>query len=745
MIPSSLDDFPSVVKYLDRIGAKASGLFVATVKEQVGQYWNELARIRFQKNGDVSAPVAYEPTEEEQALIKAELSAAQWPEAVSPDTLDNLPQFIKDADSESVFVFRDVDGKILMLQLREETKDGKVYRPFTYWSDGKWRCAEPDTEKLPLYGLDTLKGNTTVFISEGAKAARAVARLIDPKTPEERKRAESFPWHKQFQYAASVGFIGGALAAERTDWSILKRYGIQRAIIIADNDAPGVQSVPRIAEKLDMPTFAIQFSDEWPVAFDLADEWPDHFFKTIDNKKYYVGPSYRDCLIPATFMTNLWPVPDKKDKFVPVLRHHAKTQWVYVEQTETFINVEMPEIQLKADSLDKKLIPFSHVKRTSDLLLQEFNGVTNKLAYRPDIPKRRINVEGERAINLYTPGPIEAKEGDATPFLEFMEYLIPDSKERHEMLRWIATLLARPERRILYGVLLISEQTGIGKTLVGEKILAPIVGHHNTSFPSEATIMEIYTGWMAQKRLAIIGEIYAGSSFKVANKLKQTITDTKVTYREMYKASVTMDNFIHIMACSNSLAALKIEDKDRRWFIPTVAEERWPDEKFERLLNWLDSGGLSIVLFWAMNFNDYVKSGQKAPSTARKTEMIEASHSKSYLRTLELARLVNEADYPLAVCDLEIIDWLSAITKERVYESPLQIRKIMSGNGILEMKAVTGIDRISYNSQMQRALLNKAAIDKLSEIGEASLKKEAIRNMIKRPSELMQWEGGENA
>jgi len=75
----------------------------------------------------------------------------------------------------------------------------------------------------------------------------------------------------------------------------------------------------------------------------------------------------------------------------------------------------------------------------------------SKIAYRPDVPKRKVMSDGELALNLYRPSNIVARAGDPQPFLDFMKFLIPDEKECYELLKWCATLVARPDIRMLYG------------------------------------------------------------------------------------------------------------------------------------------------------------------------------------------------------------------------------------------------------------------------------------------------------
>ncbi len=745
----NLNDIPSVADYLRRIDAEPRSLRVAIVKQMLGQYWTEIVKVTFTRQGEVTATIGYEPTEAELALIKADFAKIDWPKWCPASDLSKAPSAVKDADPEKVFVFKDErNEKILMVQVRVDLPDGKkVYVPYSYFEDGVWRKSEPEMDNglLPLYGLHTLKGNTTCFISEGSKAARAVERIINPKTEAERKVAEEFPWSKEFKYAASVGFVGGALAVQRTDWLALKRAGIERAIIIADNDTPGVDAVPKISELIDIPANALIFDEQWPKAWDMADPWPEKMFKTINGKRYYVGPNYFDVIRPATFMTKQTKIVDEKGKeiLVPVLRQHAKNQWFYAERQKKFVNVEFPTLEVDKEGLDELLSNFSNTPKTSKLLLKEFASRVWKLAYRPDMDgQKRVLIDGEMAVNLFRGTPINPREGDPKPFLDFINHLVPDKKEAHELLRWIATLIARPDIRMLYGVLLISQQTGLGKTLLCESIVAPLVGIHNVSFPSEETVLEVYTSWIAKKRLCVIGEIYQGHSFKMANKLKQYITDTKITLREMYESVATLDNFAHFLASSNSISALKFDSNERRWFVPKMNENRLPDEKYEELVNWLASGGLSIIYYWAENFGDYVKRGERAPMTSRKQEMIQNSRSEAALRCEDLSRLMMEADKPIAIGDKEIKAWLMAVCKEKVYESALAIRKEVKSQGVIEItkEDIGGDGRISFNSQMQNVMVNKKAFDILHGIEDIDERRAKVRDWLVRPASLMKYE-----
>jgi hypothetical protein len=194
-------------------------------------------------------------------------------------------------------------------------------------------------------------------------------------------------------------------------------------------------------------------------------------------------------------------------------------------------------------------------------LVRRFSSQCNAVIYNPGLPSGAIDRDGQRLINCYQPSSIKAVKGNAKPFLKFMRHLIPEKTDRNALLKWSATLIARPDIRMSYGVLLISEKQGIGKGTLGEAILTPLIGKHNVSFPNEQAVTDSsFNSWLARKRLAVVHEIYAGHSSKAYNKLKSEITDPSVRVNEKFMPEYDLENFIHVFACSNSMRALQLDD-----------------------------------------------------------------------------------------------------------------------------------------------------------------------------------------
>lgn len=712
---STLNDIPAVAGYLKRIGAEPRSLRKAVVREQVGSYWRDLAIIKLTKEGKIDcAEPDYQPTEAEQKAIGVECARVEWPQVKPLSRLIDLPPEVSSALAENVFEFRDLNGQVLMLQVRVEHDGGKEYNPYTYWSDDQWRKSEPEG-LLPLWGLDQLKHHTTVFIHEGAKAARAMRLMVEAETPEMKAKLATHPWGKELGGAAHLGWIGGALSPHRTDWSVLRKAGVQRVYIVADNDEVGRSAVPKIAYHLHCVTAMVQFTNDcWPASFDLADEFPLELFESHNGIRRYVGPAFEKCLHPATWLTDSTP-KNKGGKATISLRPSAQGIFLYAHKNDMLVSEVFPRFSMRPDTFDRVMRPFSHPTSLNRLVLGHQPTRIEQLCYRPDLDERVITDGNSSAFNVFHPSPIRSVEGDPQPFLDFMCYLVRDEKERLELLRWVATLIARPEIKIEYAILLISETQGTGKTTLGERILAPLVGMDNVSFPTEREIVDPqFNGWKANKRLAVIGEIYAGKSWKAYNNLKDDITAKHVDVNEKYERKYRVESWIHFFASSNSMKALKMDSgSERRFFVPEVTETPWPKAQFREFYDWLHCDGLGIIKKWAEDYGDYLPTAAKPPATKRKKQIQRQSLTQIEQDFLEECEDLLGHDEPFAVSPKELL--LDDRKGEESYVDVHSLGRIAKGAGLVKFD-----DRIRLATDQAKVslYLNTKAAHATAKFGE---------------------------
>jgi hypothetical protein len=178
-----------------------------------------------------------------------------------------------------------------------------------------------------------------------------------------------------------------------------------------------------------------------------------------------------------------------------------------------------------------------------------------------------------------------------------------------------------------FGLLLVSEVQGVGKTTFCD-IIGEVLGPSNIAQTSESSILGRFSEW-AERQLVTVNEIYQGHSTAAYNRLKEIITDKTLRVEKKFVSEYFVDNHVHIIACSNSMRALKLENSDRRWFVPTVSEQKQPHDYWKRLHDWCElEDGYRKVKQWAKDYveqHGHVEPGAEAPWTPAKRDMIEES------------------------------------------------------------------------------------------------------------------------
>ena len=448
--------------------------------------------------------------------------------------------------------------------------------------------------------------------------------------------------------------IGGALAPQRSDYDEIRRENPQELIYVCDRDFLGESALQKVSRYYGAAMQGIMFGDSFPESWDMADPIPEKLFSPTGR---YTGVSLQDLTLPATWATKVINAGEKSRPAYG-LRDTFLEEWFHCVSPDVYVHAQWPHRIYNTSQFNDVVRPFSDIDDTARLMRMTASHKSAALLYDPGIKSGLYMDKGKgRFINTHCPSSIKPEKGDYTPWLEFMTFLVPDEGDRTELMRWCATLIARPDIKMLYGVLLISEAQGVGKGTLGEKILAPLVGELNTSYPSEVDITESnFSYWLAHKRLAIVHEIYSGHSSKAYNKLKSIITDRNLTVNIKFRDAYILDNTLHIFACSNSKRAIQLSSDDRRWFVPKITEQKQKPTYWAKFFDWLhDDGGLAKIAYWAEDFlkkNASVLRGDSAPDSAAKRDMVVECYSEGMAHVqnkLAAVRQILDSDKPADV------------------------------------------------------------------------------------------------
>lgn len=634
--PKQEYNFPALNTYITRIGGQLLNFKRIMVKEYKGSYYFERSLIRISQDGTITADDQnYAPTEAEAKAIKESIKNIDWPKHISASK-PQIDKLRKTLDREStLYAFRDDNGTFIMAQERANLPDrGKAYIPWTYYSDGEWRRMEPES-KLPFW-RPVVNDKIKIMIHEGAKSAAYITEHLDDPD-------WIHPWRNDLIKYQHWGMIGGALAPHRTDYKMLHAASPKEVIYVCDNDWPGNAALQEVARHYGASIKGMRFDKKFPESWDLADQMPKEFFNDASE---YIGPDMHAFTnYPATYATVKKPGAKNYS-----LTDHFKQEWIQTVKPEFFIHIDDPSYMLDAKQFNSTVSPFSDVDDTARLMRADATCKGAELKYAPDHTSGLYTETGtrRRCMNTYVPSRIKAINLNTTPWTKFLENLFPDKIDRIEVMRWIATLIARPDIRMKYGILAISETQGVGKTTLGD-ILSQLVGRDNTAFPGEAQIVDSnYNSWAAHKRLIVVNEIYSGHSARAYNALKTLITDHTITVNTKYVMEYKIDNWTHWYACSNSLRALQLTGDDRRWLVPKVSEKKMHSIWWEDFYDWLEKKrGLNAIMYWAHDWvkhNENVQAGAEAPWTVAKGRVVEEGRSPGLTFVYNLLELITQSE-----------------------------------------------------------------------------------------------------
>lgn len=728
---------PALDLYLTRIGAELLNFRRYMVKEyRQDNYYVEKVLISIDADNEIVCyRKDYAPTDEERAEIKQQLKGVKLPRSIETPRANvnklKIKLGFKD-DEESFFEFVNrKTGHVIMVQQRSMTKEGKkIYVPWTFWDDAEWRSMEP-MASLPFWKPTTDRKKRKKMVHEGAKAAKHVDALCQDK-----ELLAKHPWGEMLSDYEHWGLIGGALAPHRANFDELHAEKPSEVIYVCDNDFPGRTVPQEFAKCYKQSLKCIMFPSDFPPSWDMADPMPSSKFSE-DGR--WLGKPLESMLMPATRATELVPTGEK-GRPAAVLRMPFREEWVHTITPEVFTHVDWPADMLGSEEFNNKVRPFSDVHDTSRLVKTDAAAKSAYIKYDPSQASGLTTIDESRVMNTHVPTKIKSEKGESKPWLEFMEHLVPRTEERLELMRWCATLVARPDLKMQYGVLLISETQGVGKGTLGEKILAPLVGENNVSYPSENEIVDTsFNYWSAHKRLAVIHEIYAGHSSKAYNNLKSIITDHTLMVKKKYQADYQIDNWIHVFACSNSRKAIQLSTEDRRWFLPQVSEELKPMEYWKDFNEWLTRrGGLGIIRSWAEAFvkkNRPVMPGDHAPWSTLKKEVIEESFSPG------MALVASVLDRVTFILDEKAED--DAKEREKIRDSWKASNHLKSGGVIiLDSDLVRLISEVLYdgrhNPMLERPLtVRKVAKAKTWHVGEEKVEKLKSWGLVGRTARII--------
>jgi hypothetical protein len=278
-------------------------------------------------------------------------------------------------------------------------------------------------------------------------------------------------------------------------------------------------------------------------------------------------------------------------------------------------------------------------------------------------------------VNLWKNISPKAVPGDITPWTTILDHVFCDltPEERHWVNCWMAYPFQHPGTKLHTAILMYSSVQGVGKGLITETLKLLYGRHPDDSYSNAGTIgnMQLHSSfnaWIARRQLIVCDEISVQHKDRevIAERLKSFITEHNVTVNQKYAREISLPNYANFIITSNSPAAVKIEDYDRRYFVIGSSAGKIDPLLATSFLHWRDANpdpedenaptpGLNALMhhfltYDTTGFNPYAA----APHTASKSEVVEngSSIQDGWLRNFKS----NMESYPDLVTVQELYD-----------------------------------------------------------------------------------------
>lgn len=329
--------------------------------------------------------------------------------------------------------------------------------------------------------------------------------------------------------------------------------------------------------------------------------------------------------------------------FIEELKEH----WVYVLGIKRFVDLR-DMMEFDAEQFDANFAQVIRKMRPSKFALA--SSALRKVRWPTYAPGKDVFVEdgGERKLNTWKGSGVKPKPGDASMFLEFIDYLV--GEDRAWIINdFISYIVRNPGEKVLWSPLIQGAQ-GIGKSLLGRG-MALLLGVHNVSRPTNAQMQENFTAYMKNSQLVVVEELKSDGTKTLANKLKDMITEPTIMVREMYKNSYKIINRANFIMFTNYEDAIRIDANDRRFTVIFSPAKPKSKDYYKSLVGWLDKNADVLLGYY---LNEHRISGDFEPKSHAPWTEDKAELTLSSMSSLEqdIFEMIKNKDYP---CDIDLV------------------------------------------------------------------------------------------
>ena len=263
--------------------------------------------------------------------------------------------------------------------------------------------------------------------------------------------------------------------------------------------------------------------------------------------------------------------------------------------------------------------------------------IVESLLFRPELePGVIVEHEGQAKVNSYYPTQVRMIEGDVSPFLDLIQKLFPDDRDRSIILAYVAAVKQHVGIKFQWCPL-IQGAEGNGKTFI-TRALIYAVGSELSHLVNPKDVANKFNAWVEGKVFVGVEEVYVSDRRDAIDAMKILITNDRLEIQGKGGNQYMGDNFANFLMNTNHQDAIRKTKNDRRYapfFTPQqsiddIHRDGMGGDYFPNLYNWARADGYAIIANYLVNyqipdeFNPATKM-HRAPETSSTMTAIRVS------------------------------------------------------------------------------------------------------------------------
>lgn len=217
-----------------------------------------------------------------------------------------------------------------------------------------------------------------------------------------------------------------------------------------------------------------------------------------------------------------------------------------------------------------------------------------------------VHEYGSSWINTYRQRERQKSQYDISAFQQYLERLWPDELDRHTCVSWLAHMFQQPEKRPSWHLMLISD-VGTGKGFLVNEILNKLLCGQSAVVSSYERVIGKFSNLLAHNMLVLLDDPKTKSEHTMTQ-LKSVLSEERAFVERKGMEGTMVKTYTRFILASNEARPLRLEDNERRWYVPRKLEHLIDKEETQKFIEKISAeleapGFLDAVYDWFMEYD----------------------------------------------------------------------------------------------------------------------------------------------